>query len=74
MDSNRRTLELLFQDMIASWGEMHNWTKAVRVLAEEMHTLASKAENGVDVEFALLMKTVNDQLEGQAKDDNVDQG
>lgn len=62
MNSDRRTLELLFQDLIVDWGELHDQAKAARVSLKDALRLVEELETMVDTKHTQLMSTINDQL------------
>jgi hypothetical protein len=65
MNSDRRTLELLFQDLITDWGELHDQVKAARLNAQSCVELVYRLENMIDTKHTQLMSTINEQLERQ---------
>lgn len=65
MDSNRRTLELLYQDLINDWGELHDQVKAARVNANQAYVLVMKLENLIDTKVTQQLATITRQLEAQ---------
>jgi hypothetical protein len=63
MTTDRRTLELLGQDLISDWGDLHNEIRTLGYNISELHKAAVKLEEMIDTHVTALLKTVGDQLD-----------
>lgn len=63
MDTDHRTLELVGQDLIADWGDLHNEIRTLSYQANELQRGALKLEAMIDMHVTSLLKTVGDQLD-----------
>jgi hypothetical protein len=63
MDTDRRVLELVGQDLIADWGDLHNQVRSLAYQASELQRASLKLEAMIDSHVTLILKTVGDALE-----------